>query len=109
MRLFLTFTFQVLGRCDLTRGSRRGGRRRAARRRPPTANHARPPFTEKKRYPIKQRRFGDVGYQKDVSVYQTYAVLILLGGVQRALGSRGLATTKQFRVRRCSKDRLLRS
>jgi lipoprotein-anchoring transpeptidase ErfK/SrfK len=65
----------------------------AARRRTPTINHARPPFTENKRYPIKPRRFGDVVNRKAVFVYQTDAVLILLGGVQGRL-KRALATTK---------------
>jgi hypothetical protein len=66
----------------------------------PTINHARRPFTENKRYQIKPRRIGDVVNRKAVSVYQTDAVLILIGGVQGRL-KRALPTTKQYRVRRC--------
>jgi hypothetical protein len=87
MRLFLTFTRQSfrLMRFNM-RFTPAAAARRAARRRTPTINHARPPFTENKRYPAKPRRFGDVVNRKAVFVYQTDAVLILLGGVQRALG-----------------------
>jgi lipoprotein-anchoring transpeptidase ErfK/SrfK len=49
----------------------------------PTINHARPAFIENKRYRAKPRGFGDVVNPKAVSVYQTDAVLILIGGVQR--------------------------
>jgi hypothetical protein len=49
----------------------------------PTINHARPPFTENKRYRIKPRGFGDVVNRNAVSVYQTDAVLTLIGAVQR--------------------------
>jgi hypothetical protein len=59
---------------------------RIMRRQTPTINHAHPPFIENKRYRMKPRRIGDVVNRKAVSVYQTDAVLILLGGVQRALG-----------------------
>jgi hypothetical protein len=50
---------------------------RAEQRRTPTINHAHPPFTENKRYPMKPRGIGDVVNRKAVSVYQTDAVLIL--------------------------------
>jgi hypothetical protein len=46
-------------------------------------NHAGPAFTKNKRYRKKPRGIGDVVNRKDVSVYQTDAVLILVGGVQR--------------------------
>src|ERR1700688_3275128 len=86
MRLFLTFTRQSFRPMRFnTRFTPATAAGRAARRRTPTINHARPPFTENKRYPAKPRRFGDVVNRKAVSVYQTDAVLILLGGVQRAL------------------------
>jgi hypothetical protein len=51
----------------------------------PTINHARAPFTENKRYGEKPRRIDDVVNRKAVSVYQTDAVLILVGGVQGRL------------------------
>src|SRR5260370_22556199 len=72
-----------------------------------TINHASPPFTENKRYRPKPRAIGDVVNRNAVSVYQTDAVLILIGGVQSA--HPGAPTTKQYRVRRCSKECLLRS
>jgi hypothetical protein len=75
--------------------------------RTPTINHARPPFTENKRYRIKPRGIGDVVNRKAVSVYQTEQVLILIDGVQGRL-KRALPTTKQYRVRRCLKACLLR-
>jgi hypothetical protein len=50
--------------------------------RTPTINHAPAPFTENKRWQIKPRGFGDVVNRKAVSVYQTDAVLILIGGLQ---------------------------
>jgi lipoprotein-anchoring transpeptidase ErfK/SrfK len=56
-----------------------------SRRRTPTINHARSPFTENKRCRMKPRRIGDVVNRKAVSVYQTDAVLILVGGVQGRL------------------------
>jgi hypothetical protein len=49
----------------------------------PAINHARPAFIENKRCRAKPRGFGDVVNPKTVSVYQTDAVLILIGGVQR--------------------------
>jgi hypothetical protein len=52
-------------------------------RRIPTINHAALPFTENKRCRTKPRGFGDVVNRKALSVYQTDAVLILIGGVQR--------------------------
>jgi hypothetical protein len=82
--------------------------KRAARRHTPTINHGHPPFTENKRYRMKPRGIGDVVNRNAVSVYQTDAVLILIGGVQGRL-KRALPTTKQYRVRRCSKICLLRS
>jgi hypothetical protein len=51
--------------------------KRAFRCHTPTINHARPPFTENKRYRMKPRGIGDVVNRKAVSVYQTDAVLIL--------------------------------
>jgi hypothetical protein len=75
--------------------------------RTPAINHGRPPFTENKRYRTKPRGIGDVVNRKAVSVYQTDAVLILIGVVQGRL-KRALPTTKQYRVRRCSKECLLR-
>src|ERR1700694_1928993 len=75
--------------------------------RTPTINHAREPFIENKRYRKKPREIDGVVNRKAASVYQTDAVLILVGGVQ---GRRSDApTTKQYRVRRCSKACLLRS
>jgi hypothetical protein len=68
-------------------------------RRTPTVNHACPVFIENKRYPAKPRGIGDVVNRNGVSVYQTDAVLILIGGVQRRWS--GAPTTKQYRVRRC--------
>jgi hypothetical protein len=50
--------------------------------RTPTINHALAPFTENKRCRIKPRGIGDVVNRKAVSVYQTDAVLILIGGDQ---------------------------
>ena len=50
--------------------------------RTPTINHASTPFTENKRWRIKPRGIGDVVNRKAVSVYQTDAVLILIGGLQ---------------------------
>src|SRR6266436_3549271 len=115
MRLFLTFTPSVLGRCDLTSGSRREllSSARFARR-TSTINHGRPSFIENKRYRSKPRPVGGMVNPKADSVYQTDAVLILVGGVQgrfrkRALGKESFNKTKQYRVRRCSKECLLRS
>jgi hypothetical protein len=56
--------------------------KRGTQRCKPTVNHARRRFTENKRYRTKRRRIGDVVNRKGVSVYQTDAVLILVGGVQ---------------------------
>jgi hypothetical protein len=67
-----------------------------------------PPFTENKRYRMKPGGFGDVVNRKVDSVYQTDAVFNLIGGVQGRL-NRALPTTKQYRVRRCPKEFLLRS
>jgi hypothetical protein len=82
------------------------------RRRTPAINHAHPPFIENKRYRMKPRRIGDVVNRKAVSVYQTDAVLILIGDVQgrleRALWKTHSIKTKQYRVRQCSKPCLLR-
>jgi hypothetical protein len=65
----------------------------------PTINHALAAFTENKRYQTKPRAFDDVVNRNDDSVYQTDAVLILAGGVQRRRC--GARATKQYRVRRC--------
>jgi len=73
----------------------------------PTINHATFAFTENKRYGMKPRGIGDVVNRNDVSVYQTDAVLILIGACKGA--DRALSMTKQYRVRRCSKECLLRS
>jgi hypothetical protein len=54
----------------------------------------------------KTRRVRNVVNRKPVSVYQTDAVLVF--SVLRAL-EQALATAKQYRVRRCSKECLLRS
>jgi hypothetical protein len=51
--------------------------------RTPTINHAPAPFTENKRCRTKPRTIGDVVNPKAVAVYQTDAVLILIGGLQR--------------------------
>jgi hypothetical protein len=56
--------------------------KRGAGRYTPTINHARSPFTENKRYRAKPGGIGDVVNRNAVSVYQTDAVLILIGGVQ---------------------------
>jgi len=50
--------------------------------RTPTINHAPAPFTENKRCRIKPRGIGEVVNPKAVAVYQTDAVLILIGGLQ---------------------------
>src|SRR5271154_361341 len=83
MKLFLTFTpssfTQMRFNIRFTPGPTViafGARRSLA------VNHAAVPFIENKRYPLKPRRIGDVVNRKAVSVYQTDAVLILLGGVQ---------------------------
>src|SRR5260370_4344765 len=47
-----------------------------------TINHAYLPFTENKRCRTKPRGIGDVVNRNAVSVYQSDAVLILIGGVQ---------------------------
>jgi hypothetical protein len=74
----------------------------------PAVNHGRLPFTENKRYPAKPRRVDDVVNPKDGSVYQTDVVLILVGALKGAENGRA-AAAKQYRVRRCPKDYLLRS
>jgi hypothetical protein len=71
----------------------------------PTINYALPAFTENKRYRIKPRAIGDVVNPNAGSVYQTDAVLILAGGVQRRRS--GAPTTKQYRVRRCPTECIL--
>ena len=50
----------------------------------PAINHAGAAFIENKRYPAKPRGIGDVVNRKAVCVYQTDAVLILIGGVAGA-------------------------
>jgi hypothetical protein len=67
-----------------------------------------PLFIENKRYRIKPGGFDDVVNRKADSVYQTDAVFNLIGDVQGRL-KRALPTTKQYRVRRCPKECLLRS
>jgi hypothetical protein len=57
----------------------------AIARRTPRINHAVLPFIENKRYRSKPRRVGGMVNRKAVSVYQTDAVLILVGGVQGRL------------------------
>jgi hypothetical protein len=52
-------------------------------RRIPTINHAPPAFIENKRYRPKPRGIRDVVNRNVDSVYQTEAVLILIGEVQR--------------------------
>ncbi len=101
MRFFLTFNSSSFTQMRFNIGFTRGNCVEERSRPPtPTINHALPPFIENKRYRIKPRRIGDVVNRKAVSVYQTDAVLILGGGVQGRL-KRALATTKQYRVRRC--------
>src|SRR5580700_1103192 len=78
-----------------------------ADRRTPTINHACRAFTENKRYRIKPRAIDDVVNRNADSVYQTDAVLILAGDVQRRRS--GAPTTKQYRVRRCPIKCILRS
>jgi hypothetical protein len=56
--------------------------RHGDRRHTPTVNHARPPFTENKRYRTIPRGIGDVVNRNVVSVYETEAVLNLIDGVQ---------------------------
>src|SRR5580698_2470753 len=74
--------------------------------RTPRINHALPAFTENKRYQIKPRAIDDVVNRNAGSVYQTDAVLILAGGVQRRRS--GAPTAKQYRVRRCPTKSILR-
>jgi hypothetical protein len=57
-------------------------------------NHACAPFTENKRCRTKPRGIDDVVNRNAGSVYQTDAVLILIGGVQ-GRSKRALLTTKQ--------------
>ena len=51
--------------------------------RTPTINHASSAFIENKRYRSKPYGIQDVVNRNDDSIYQTEAVLILIGGVQR--------------------------
>jgi hypothetical protein len=55
----------------------------AGSRRTPAINHASPAFIENKRYRSKPYGIQDVVNRNDDSIYQTEAVLILIGGVQR--------------------------
>jgi hypothetical protein len=57
--------------------------RNAGSRSTPTINHALPVFIENKRYRSKPHGIRDVVNRNDDSVYQTEAVLILIGCVQR--------------------------
>jgi lipoprotein-anchoring transpeptidase ErfK/SrfK len=59
----------------------------AAARRTPTINHAPAPFIENKRYRPKPPPVGGMVNRKAGSVYQTEAVLILVGGVRGAFES----------------------
>jgi hypothetical protein len=79
----------------------------AVDRRIPTINHAPLVFIENKRYRAKPRAIDDVVNRNADSVYQTDAVLILVGEVQRRRS--GAPTTKQYRVRRCPTKCILRS
>src|SRR5882757_2498680 len=91
MSFFLTCTPHVLDRCDLTRGSRwELFCKIRTRSHPPAINHGHPPFIENKRYRLKPRGIGDVVNRKAVSVYQTDAVLILIGAVQERFESGAL-------------------
>jgi hypothetical protein len=72
--------------------------RPADRGRTPTINHACAAFIENKRYRKKPCGIDDVVNRNAVSVYQTDAVFILAGDVQRRRS--GAPTTKQYRVRR---------
>jgi hypothetical protein len=75
--------FRVLDRGDLTRSSRRElPRWRAARRDTPRINHAVSAFTENKRYQTNPQPIDDVVNRNAGFVYQTDAVLILIGVVQ---------------------------
>src|ERR1700733_6698348 len=81
-----------------------------ADRRTPAINHAYSAFTENKRYRMKPRAIDDVVNRNAVSVYQTDAVLILAGGVQRRRsGAHDETVAKQYRVRRCPIKCILRS
>jgi hypothetical protein len=72
------FTPTVLGRCDLTSGSRAGTARRTfAGHCTPVINHVRPAFTQNKRYRTNPRAADGVVNRNAVSVYQTDAFLIL--------------------------------
>jgi hypothetical protein len=62
---------------------------------------------ENKRYLAKPREIDDVVNRKGASVYQTDAVLISSGAHKRRVATSAF-TTKQYRVRRCSKVCLLR-
>src|SRR5260370_16956156 len=82
MRLFLTFHSSSFTQMRFNIGFTPGTVvQPVPRRRTPAINHAHPPFIENKRYRMKPRRIGDVVNRKAVSVYQTDAVLILIGGV----------------------------
>src|ERR1700687_1122451 len=113
MRLFLTFHSSSFTPMRFNMGFTPGTvAQPAPRARTPAINHAHPPFIENKRYRMKPRRIGDVVNRKAVSVYQTDAVLILIGACKgawkRALWKTNSIKTKQCRVRRCSKPCLLR-
>src|ERR1700690_3592041 len=85
----------------------RTGYKSAPSARIPTINHALPAFTENKRYRTKPHAIDDVVNRNVDSVYQTDAVLILAGAVQRRRS--GARATKQCRVRRCPTESVLRS
>jgi hypothetical protein len=78
-----TSLVRVLDRCDLTSSSRRELLRlRSTRRDTPDINHAASAFIENKRYRTNPRPIDDVVNRNAASVYQTDAVLILIGDVQ---------------------------
>src|SRR5258708_22947459 len=106
MSLFLTFTLvRVLGRCDLTWGSREEPLTKhfVATCTPPI-NHGLPPFSENKRYRANPRPMARVVNRKADAVYQTEAVLDFIHHVRKTPpASRKTISpaTKQYRVRPC--------
>jgi len=70
MRFNVRFTPELVGQTNCSR-------------RTPTINHASRAFIENKRYRSKPHGIRDVVNRNGDSVYQTEAVLILIGGVQR--------------------------
>jgi len=70
MRFNVRFTPELVGEAYRTR-------------RTPTINHEPSAFIENKRYRSKPHGIGDVVNRNGDSIYQTDAVLILIGEVQR--------------------------